>query len=216
MSDKKTGHRYNLLNLLACCLIAATVAGCSGSNVATMFQTNESPAGPEPSRPDIGINILVKPAMPWPLNEKKALLVPVQMANSRENRWEAALTGIAHSVLLQERLFAVVECYEKDSVPLSTILKEAEERGFDYIITCTVPNILVPSGNSAGWVGLSLKIRGAKPGSYTIWNLYGGSDLTPEPTRHDLLGTSTAVNAPSVTTGFFALVKSMARIIKEG
>lgn len=190
-------------------------AGCS-QNVTAMFQADQPSDGPDPVPPVIGINVLVKPVQPWPLHEKKALLIPLQMTDAREDRWEAALTAITHSVLLQERLFAVIERYDKDTVPVSRILEEAKERGFDYIITGIVPDILVPSGNTAGWVGLNLKIRGTGDGNnYTLWNLYGGADLKPEPTRHDLMGTSTAVNAPSVTSGFFALVKSMARVIKS-
>jgi hypothetical protein len=201
-----------MLTILA--LSAALLAGCG--NISGMLDGEQPPDGPDPDLPLVKINIIIKPEFPYNLHEKKALFVPLQMADSREDRWETALTNIAYVTFLQERLFKVIERYHDDTVPLERIRQEASERGFDYIITGHVPNILVPSGNSAGWIGLNLKIQGTMPeNSYTLWQIYGGAELKPHPTQHDVLGTSSAINAPSVTTGFFYLTREMARAINN-
>lgn len=189
-----------------------TLAGCALGHQTDPYYNNVST-----NEPIVGLNVIIKPERHYPLNHKKALLIPFQMADSREDRWEKALTRIAHSILLQERIFAVIELYDNDNTPVSKIFDEAYDRGFDYVITGVVPHILVPSGNTAGWVGLNLKINGAgMEKRYTLWHLYGGAELRPEATRHDLMGSYAAKSAPSVTSGFFSLVRSMARLLKQG
>lgn len=194
--------------LLPVLLLPAALCGCSGTFFSTDMD-NRQVKMPVPK-----LNVVVMPKQHLDLSRQKALMVPVYMAGAQEQQWGSSVTRMIRSLLLQEGLFNTLALFPTNHPDDQIIFKQARDRGFDYLVEVSIPPIIEPSGDSAGWVALSVKIIDVNKG-YSLWRLYGEAQLIPQPTFHCLLEKKPFVQAPSVGQGIVSITRQMAQVIRQ-
>ncbi len=194
--------------LLLVLFLTAALCGCSG----TFFSTDMNERHVKMPVPKL--NVVVMPKQRLDLFGYKALMVPVFMAGAQEHQWGSSVTGMIRSLLLQEGLFNTLALFPTNHPDDQEIRKQARDRGFDYLVEISIPPIIEPSGDSEGWVALSMKIIDVHKG-YSVWRVYGEAQLIPQPTFHCLLGKKPFVQAPSVGQGIVSITRQMAQVIRQ-
>ena len=194
--------------LLPVILLPAVLCGC-GSPFFSTDMNERHVKMPVPK-----LNVVVMPKQRLDLSGYKALMVPVFMAGAQEHQWGSSVTGMIRSLLLQEGLFNTLALFPTNHPDDREIRKQARDRGFDYLIEVSIPPVIEPSGDSEGWVALSMKIIDVDKG-YSVWRVYGEAQLIPQPTFHCLLGKKPFVQAPSVGQGIVSITRQMAHVMRQ-
>lgn len=158
------------------------------------------------------LEIFVAPKSPVQASTQKALIAPVSAPVQLADQFAEPLGELLQSVFLQHQVFSTTARLKSTGLKQNAILDQAAIKGFDYVIFPYMPSIIVPSGNSKGWVAASIKIVSTK-NRLTIWNIYGESYLSPKPSQYILLHQRPYEPAPSVTQGFTALFRAMADVV---
>jgi len=160
------------------------------------------------------LNVYIMPQQPTNLQDKKALLAPVMFPKEYDEETRKQYTYLLRDILLQSRIFTVVEAYMEKTGSEQEFAGLAHKKGFDYIIIAKCPHFISPAGLSRGWTALDLSIIQA-PTDITLWHIYSETDLTPKPERDYIFFTRQYKNAPSVTQGFVSLAMAMAKYINS-
>lgn len=169
-----------------------------------------SPA--EPCLPRPRLEVFVAPETGVPADAQKVLLAPLRLAPEQGSELMPAMTGLMQDILLQQRVFAVLERASLQEVSDGVLLDVGAQRGFDYVMFVGVPPIVPSVGNSKGWLALDIRLVSTR-NRVTIWHAYGEADLLPEPARHSIIYPIPFRPAPTVTQGFVAIVRAMADCI---
>ncbi len=189
-------------------MVVALLSGCAtGDNY---FQP---PRTQDTLRPEPRLNVFVMPKTPLNLSRKKVLMIPAYMAGNQEEIWGNSVTSLVRSILLQEGIFGTLALNPDNHLDKKDMLRIAHEKGFDYILEIILPGIIEPAGDSSGWVGMNIYIISTKKG-YSLWQIYGETQLIPRPTFHGFFQTDQYVPAPTVGQGLEAITRSAARIIR--
>ncbi len=160
------------------------------------------------------LNVVVMPRQHVNLDESKALMIPVFMAGAQEQHWGQSVTNLIRSILLQEGLFHTLELFPTNNPGDQEISKEAKDRGFDYLVEVSMPPVIEPAGDSQGWVAIHIKIIDVNKG-YSLWRIYGETQLIPQPTFHCLMGERAFVPAPSVGQGIVSITRRIAMVMRQ-
>ncbi len=142
-------------------------------------------------------------------------MIPAFMAGNQEEIWGASVTSLIRSILLQENLFGTLALNPDNHLDKSDMLRLAREKGYDYVLEIIMPGIIEPAGDSPGWVGLNIHIISTKKG-YSLWQIYGETQLLPRPTFHGFFKKDDYVPAPTVGQGIAAITRAAASIMKGG
>ncbi len=163
------------------------------------------------------VDVQIAPNAPVNLKKASVLMAPVFLADRQEELWRDSVTRLVHSILLQSSIFGTLEV-SQDAVPtLEKLYREAENRGFDYLLLVDFSPILVSACNTPGWLGITLKLVNTRNERvYTLWQIYGEVVLSPTPTYQGLLGLAQPRLAPTVGQGISEITRSMAHIMKAG
>ncbi len=188
--------------------ISFLAVSCSGS---AFFSPDERPQGS--IKPAPKIEVFIMPKTPVDLSKKKVLMIPAFMAGNQEEIWGPSVTRLIRSILLQEGIFNTLALAENNNIDTREILNMARTRGFDYILEIVMPGILEPAGNSPGWVGFTLYLKNTRKG-FSLWQIYGETQLLPRPTYHRFFYRDDFVPAPTVGQGIESITRIMARIIR--
>ncbi len=188
-------------------LLAGGLSACSGAFLTTDINDRQV------IKPVPKLNVMVMPKQHVDLSSRKALMVPVFMAGSQEQHWGQSVTHLIRSIALQEGLFNTLELLPTNDPHDREIMKQARDRGFDYLLEVSMPPIIEPSGDSEGWVALHMKVVDVKKG-YSLWRIYGEAQLIPQPTLHCLMGRRAFVRAPSVGQGIVTIARQMADVMR--
>ncbi len=162
---------------------------------------------------DIKASVYVQPEHPLPLFTKRLLIAPVDLYSPKAREWIPTVTTIVQDILSQERVFKVIVQGKKKFDSPESLLENARQQGFDYVLFGSVPPVIFPSGNTSGWIGFDMKIVNTNS-QVTIWHIYGQAALVPAPTRWSIMGDASYAPAPSLSQGFTAILHRMACIIK--
>jgi hypothetical protein len=190
------------LMLLAATLLASA---CALSPTASL-----SPA--EPCLPQPRLEVFVAPETAVATGSQKVLLAPLRLSPEQGSDLMPAMTGLMQDILLQHRLFAVLERASLQDVSDEVLLDFGAQRGFDYVMFVGVPPIVPSVGNSRGWLALDIRLVSTR-NRVTIWHAYGEAYLLPEPARHSILDPVPFRPAPTVAQGFVAIVRAVADCI---
>ena len=194
--------------LLPVLLLPAALCGCGNPFFSTDMNERQV------KMPVPKLNVMVMPKQHLDLSRYKAIMVPVFMAGAQEHQWGPSVTQMIRSLLLQEGLFNTLALFSSNHPSDHEILKQARDRGFDYLVKVSIPPIIEPAGDSEGWVALSLQIINVNK-EYSLWRVYGEAQLIPQPTFHCLLGVKPFVQAPSVGQGIVSITRQMAQVIRQ-
>jgi hypothetical protein len=192
-------HNYIKLFLLFFLIVFLTSCGAISIKKETTLQ--------EPK-----LNVYIMPQQPTNLRDKKALLAPIIFPKEYDNESRKEYTLLLRDILLQNRVFMVVEAYMEQTGSEEEFVGLAHKKGFDYIIIAKCPRFIAPVGLSRGWTALDLSIIQA-PTDITLWHIYSETDLTPKPEKDYIFFTRQYKNAPSVTQGFVSLAMEIAKFI---
>ncbi len=140
-------------------------------------------------------------------------MIPVFMAGNQEEVWGPSVTSLIRSILLQESVFHTLALAPNNNIDKNDLLQMARDQGFDYLLEIILPGILEPAGDSPGWVGINLYLKSTKAG-FSVWQIYGETQLIPRITQHRFLGKDDFVPAPSVGQGIVAITRTMAKILR--
>ncbi len=199
---------FNLFKISICYLpLILFFTGCSSNEYFSVDPSRQT------IRPRPRLNVYVMPKAPVDLAKKKVLMIPAFMAGNQEEIWGNSVTSLVRSILLQENVFGTLALNPNNHQDRHDMLRIAREKGFDYLLEITLPGIIEPAGDSPGWVGLNLHIISTKKG-YSIWQIYGESQLLPQPTFHGFFKKKEYVPAPTVGQGIEAITRTAANIIK--
>ena len=199
---------YKRFKIIISFLLAACLNACSS----TFFTTDINDR--QVIKPVPKLNVVVMPRGHVDLAASKALMVPVFMAGSQEQHWGQSVTNLIRSITLQEGVFNTLELFPTNNPGDEEILKQARDRGFDYLLEVSMPPVIEPSGDSEGWVALHVKVVDVKKG-YSLWRIYGETQLIPQPTVHCLTGRRDFVPAPSVGQGIVTITRQMAMVMRQ-
>ncbi len=199
----------NILTGQLVCILLTCLYGCSSTAFYTTDINDRQVIKPVPK-----LNVVVMPRQPVDLSSSKALMVPVFMAGSQEQHWGQSVTNLIRSIALQEGIFNTLELFPTNNPCDREILKQARDRGFDYLLEVSMPPVIEPSGNSEGWVALHMKVVDVKKG-YSLWRIYGETQLIPQPTFHCLMGEKAFVPAPSVGQGIVTIARQIAMVMRR-
>ncbi len=199
---------YKRFKILILFLLAACLSGCSSAFFTTDINDRQV------IKPVPKLNVVVMPRGHVDLAASKALMVPVFMAGSQEQHWGRSVTNLIRSITLQEGVFNTLELFPTNNPDDEEILKQARDRGFDYLLEVSMPPVIEPSGDSEGWVALHVKVVDVKKG-YSLWRIYGETQLIPQPTFHCLTGRRDFVPAPSVGQGIVTITRQMAMVMRQ-
>ena len=195
-----------LLFLIACPFI---LSGCAGSSFFTTDINDRQIKKPVPK-----LNVVIMPKQHTDLSRYRALMIPVFMAGAQEQHWGQSVTNLVRSVVLQEGVFGTLELFPTNNPGDQEIMKQARDRGFDYLLEISMPPVIEPSGDSEGWVALHLQVISVDKG-YSLWRIYGEAQLIPQPTLHCLMGQRAFVPAPSVGQGIVSITRQMAMVMRQ-
>ncbi len=189
-------------------VLSIFIASCSQSAFFSPDERSQNPIKPAPK-----IDVFIMPKIPVDLSQKKVLMIPAFMAGNQEEIWGPSVTSLIRSILLQERIFKTLALAENNNMDTKEILNRARIRGFDYTLEIVMPGILEPAGNSPGWVGFTLYLKDTKEG-FSLWQIYGETQLLPRPTYHRFFQRDDFVPAPTVGQGIESITRIMAKIIR--
>ncbi len=125
-----------------------------------------------------------------------------------------AITRCLQDIFLQYRVFLVTALSERNA-EIGGKTGYASDKGFDYIIQTDVPPMIIPVGNTPGWVGLDIKIKDARSG-VTVWHIYGEVNLVPEAGNYGIFWDRPSRPAPSAAQGIISICRAAADIILRG
>ena len=165
-------------------------------------------------KPHAHINVYVMPKTHLDLSRKKVLMIPAFMAGNQEEIWGQSVTSLVRSILLQENVFGTLALNPDNHLDMHDMLRIARDRGYDYILKIVLPGIIEPAGDSSGWVGMNFHIISTRKG-YSIWHIYGETQLLPRPTFHGFFRKEDYVPAPTVGQGIEAITRAAADILKN-
>jgi len=199
---------FNLCRISICYLsLILFFTGCTSSDYFSFNPARQT------IRPTPRLNVYIMPKGPIDLSQKKVLMIPAFMAGNQEEIWGDSVTSLVRSILLQENVFGTLALNPNNHQDRHDMLRIAREKGFDYLLEITLPGIIEPAGDSPGWVGLNMHIISTRKG-YSIWQIYGESQLLPQPTFHGFFKKEDYVPAPTVGQGIEAITRTAASIIK--
>ncbi len=199
---------FKLFKTLVYFLPLFFLTACARNNDYFSVELNRQTIKPRPR-----LNVYVMPKKPINLSQKKILMVPAFMAGNQEEIWGESVTSLVRSILLQENVFGTLALNPNNHQDRHDMLRIAREKGFDYLLEITLPGIIEPAGDSPGWVGLNIHIISTRKG-YSIWQIYGESQLIPRPTFHGFFKKEDYVPAPTVGQGIEAITRAAANILK--
>ncbi len=204
-----TSRSFKIKNFMLVLLFGAVLlSGCSGAFFSTEINKMQV------KRPTPKLNVVVMPRQRVELSSCKALMIPVFMAGAQERHWGQSVTNLIRSIMLQEGIFGTLELFPTNNPADKEILKQARDRGFDYLVEVSMPPVIEPSGDSDGWVALHVKVLNVNKG-YSIWRIYGETQLIPQPTCQCLFGTKAFVPAPSVGQGIVSITRQIAMVMRQ-
>ncbi len=186
------------------------ISGCVNNN----YFSPDTAALRQTIKPAPKINVYIMPKGNVDLSKKKVLMIPAFMAGNQEEIWGQSVTALVRSILLQENVFGTLALNPNNHHDRHEMLRIARNKGFDYLLEITLPGIIEPAGDSSGWVGLNLHIVNTKKG-YSIWQIYGETQLLPRPTFHGFFKKEDYVPAPTVGQGIEAITRAVANILKR-
>ncbi len=180
-----------------------------------------SGCAPKPVKvsPDSGslqpvLQVFVAPKTPMDTGSQKALLAWVELPEDLSPRYSTVMTETLQDILLQHRVFLLTAIPEKREGDRD-LTSFAREIGFDYLILAKVPSLLVPAGDSPGWIGLDLKVQNVRSG-VTVWHIYGETDLVPQLGNYGIFVEEPFRPAPTIAQGFTAIARAGADILLKG
>ncbi len=199
----------NLFRKALWLLIPTLLYGCADNGYFFPDSTHE-----ETIRPHARLNVYVMPKTYLNLSNKKVLMIPAFMAGNQEEIWGQSVTSLVRSILLQENVFGTLALNPNNHLDKHDMLRIAQEKGYDYVLEIILPGIIEPAGDSSGWVGMNFYIVSTKKG-YSLWQIYGETQLLPRPTFHGFFQKEDYVPAPTVGQGIEAITRAAANIMKH-
>jgi len=201
---------YRTTFLLVLIALTGLAGGCASNDYFSLPTNARQPLKPAPR-----INVYVMPQSALDLSRKKVLMVPAYMAGNQEEIWGKSVTSLIHSLLLQENVFGTLALNPDNHLDKAEMLQLAREKGFDYLLEIIMPGIIEPAGDSPGWVGINFQLISTRKG-YSIWHIYGETQLLPQPTFHGFFNKQDYVPAPTVGQGIESITRLTATILKKG
>ncbi len=165
-------------------------------------------------KPSAHLNVYVMPKTHLDLSRKKVLMIPAFMAGNQEEIWGQSVTSLVRSIFMQENVFGTLALNPDNNLDRQDMLRIAGERGYDYVLEIILPGIIEPAGDSSGWVGMNFHIISTRKG-YSLWKIYGETQLLPRPTFHGFFKKEDYVPAPTVGQGIEAITRATADILKN-
>ncbi len=157
------------------------------------------------------LQVYVCPRWQIDTRTQKALIALIDMPSDINKAYGNEMTRMLQYVLLQHRIFMVTEL-AKEHMSNTKLIQLGRSQGIDYLILAKVPQVVVPVGDTPGWIGLDIRILHVQSG-ITIWHIYSEADLVPRLGSYGILADSPYRPAPSVTQGFMALCRASADVI---